>query len=306
MAKRHGFTLIELLVVIAIIAVLIGLLLPAVQKVREAANRMKCSNNLKQIGLALHNYHNSHGSLPPGGMSANETSWHVHILPFLEQEALFRNFDLRPGAYTSGGPQQTGRNGEAVRNKMAQYLCPSAGFERVQTGGPHNVHAPELIDGVPPYTTHYYGNMGPKGPNPATGQDYAHREVGSHGGFASQGVFECDSRIGFKDITDGTSHTFLVGEVSWTNSLTGTRYRSWMRGCERPRNSWIAGCRNVATAINSPSIQVFNDIAFGSMHPGGANFLLCDGSVRFVVQAIPLGVYRASASRNGGETQTLE
>jgi prepilin-type processing-associated H-X9-DG protein len=108
-------------------------------------------------------------------------------------------------------------------------------------------------------------------------------------------VFECESKTAFKDITDGTSNTFLVGEVSWVNSRTGTRYRSWMRGCNG--TEWIAGCRNVATSINTPSIDLFNDIAYGSQHPGGTNFVLCDGRVVFVSQNINLSVYKATASR---------
>jgi prepilin-type N-terminal cleavage/methylation domain-containing protein/prepilin-type processing-associated H-X9-DG protein len=300
----RAFTLIELLVVIAIIAVLIGLLLPAVQKVREAANRAKCFNNLKQIGLALHNYHDAEKRFPPGGVDRNETSWHVYLLPYLEQEALFREFDLSPGSFTSG-PGQAGRNAVAF-NRVAVYLCPSARTEKMLLNTPNNVNTPELINGQPPYTTHYYGVMGPGGTNPATGAPYGFRNTTEYGGFGTQGVFECNSRTRIADVTDGTSNTLLVGEVSWVHPVVGSRYRSWMRGCEQGGNNWIAGCRNVVSSINTPDIATFNNIAFGSQHPGGANFVLCDGSVRFVSENINLGVYKAAASRNGGEANGLD
>jgi prepilin-type N-terminal cleavage/methylation domain-containing protein len=299
--KRQGFTLIELLVVIAIIGVLVGLLLPAVQKVREAANRLKCQNNLKQIALAVHHYHHQRGHFPPGGESANETSWHVFILPYLDQEALFLKFNLSPGAYTSG-PGQAGRNAVAF-NRVATYLCPSQTVEKMVLVPPSYYIPDELVNGEPPYTTHYYGVMGPKGTNPATGQPYGFRNVGSYGGYGTQGIFECDSKTAFRDVTDGVSNTFLVGEMSWFSSVVGSRYRSWMRGCQT--NGWSAGSRNVAASINTPSIAVFNDMAFGSMHQGGTNFALGDASVRFVSDNISLGVYKAAASRNGGEASNL-
>jgi prepilin-type N-terminal cleavage/methylation domain-containing protein len=169
----RGFTLIELLVVIAIIAILIGLLLPAIQKVREAANRTRCQNNLKQIGLALHNYHDANRRFPPGGVIANETSWHVLVLPYLEQQALFERFTTARGSFTATdfGPRQERRNGEAF-TRMAVYLCPSSPAEKMQLSPNDNVNPPELVDGVPPYTTHYYGNMGPKGQGDQPGHRY--------------------------------------------------------------------------------------------------------------------------------------
>ncbi len=303
-SRPSGFTLIELLVVIAIIGILIALLLPAVQKVREAANRLSCQNNLKQIGLAMANYHDSAQAFPPGGVSMNETSWHVHLLPYLEQDALFRQFNLSPGHYTDNGGQ--GRNNLAA-NRIALYLCPSSPADKMLLNAPNNVNPPDLINGQPPYTTHYYGVMGPKGTNPVTGQPYSSRDDDNgYGGFGTQGVFDCDSQTTIADITDGTSNTFLVGEVSWDNPFTGTRYRSWMRGCQNGGNGWIGGCRNVANGINTPQIALFNDIAFGSQHPGGANFVMCDGSVHFVRENINLGVLKAAASRNGGEVNQLD
>jgi prepilin-type processing-associated H-X9-DG protein len=299
-----------LLVVIAIIAILIGLLVPAVQKVREAADRASCQNNLKQIGLALHTFHDAYKGLPRAGKLSNELSWHVFILPFIEQDSLYRQFNLSPGPF-NGPPGNRGpRKNELGFTRIPIYLCPSSPTEKMFTGPPHHVNTPELVNGEPPYTTHYYGIMGPKGTNPATGQPYQWDNFGPHGGFARQGMFRRDTdgpaggggpnvgtRLG--GVADGTSNTLMVGEISWVNEVTGTRYRSWVRGCDTA--PVCAGSRNVANAINSPSIALFSDIAFGSMHPGGTNFVMGDGSVRFMQQGINLGTYRALASRDGGE-----
>jgi prepilin-type N-terminal cleavage/methylation domain-containing protein/prepilin-type processing-associated H-X9-DG protein len=309
-ARRRAFTLIELLVVIAIIAILIGLLLPAVQKVREAAARMKCSNNLKQIALALHNYHDSFGGCPRAGKRSNELSWHVYVLTFIEQDNLYRQFRFVAGAF-NGPPGNRGPlKNELAFNKISVYHCPSCPIDKMQLNPPHFANPPELVNGEAPFTTNYYGIMGPKGTNPATGQPYLFDNVGPHGGFARQGIFMRDTvipnpvtgpEIGnrFATITDGSSNTLMVGEISWFNNVTGTRYRSWVRGCDTA--PVCAGSRNVVNAINAPSIALFNDIAFGSQHPGGANFALGDGSVRFIAQTIPLGTYRALASCDGGE-----
>jgi prepilin-type N-terminal cleavage/methylation domain-containing protein/prepilin-type processing-associated H-X9-DG protein len=308
--NRPGFTLIELLVVIAIIAILIALLVPAVQKVREAAARTQCQDHLKQIALGLHNFHDTYKYLPKAGKRSNELSWHVFLLPFIEQDPLYKQFNFAPGAF-NGPPGNRGpMKNELAFHKIAIYLCPSSIAEKMFTTAPHNVNTPELINNVAPYTTHYYGIMGPKGTNPVTGQPYEWDNVAPHGGFARQGIFLRDTvtsssspgpDIGIRmvQITDGTSNTLMVGEISWVNFQTGTRYRSWVRGCDTA--PVCAGSRNVVNAINSPSIALFNDIAFGSMHPGGAHFAMGDGSVRFIQDSINLGTYRALASRNGGE-----
>jgi prepilin-type processing-associated H-X9-DG protein len=146
--------------------------------------------------------------------------------------------------------------------------------------------------------------MGPKGVNPATGGDYDWLDLGPHGGFATQGILGRDSKNGFRDVTDGTSTTFLLGELSWVDPAVGSRYRSWVRACDTAPA--CGGCRNVNSSINTPSIAIFNDISFGSQHPGGANFAMADGSTRFVSQNISLAVYKATASRNGGEVQVID
>ena len=309
-SARRGFTLIELLVVIAIIGILIGLLLPAVQKVREAANRMKCANNLKQLGLGLHNFHGAYGGFPKAGKLANELSWHVFILPFIEQDALYRQFSFATGSYCGAGGTGPNKNIFAINDPMPMFLCPASPVTQMLTAAPNSPNTPEMVGTAVPYTTHYYGVIGAKGTNPVNGQAYPWINNGPHGGFATSGIFMVDTvststspgpDIGYaiSDVFDGTSNTLLVGEMSWTNNVTGTRYRSWVRGCDA--QPVCSGSRNVASSINAPSIALFNDIAFGSQHPGGANFCFGDGSVRFLSDNIYLSTYLSLASRNGGE-----
>lgn len=165
-----------------------------------------------------------------------------------------------------------------------------------------NSFAPDLVGGEAPYTTHYYGVMGPKGTNPATGTAYRADALGTHGGYGLQGIFHWTTPCRLSQVTDGTSNTLMLGEISWTNTVTGTRYRSWLRGRTMNDDHDVTGAKNVVNAINTPGVGTFNDIAMGSQHPGGANFALGDGSVRFIRDTIPLGTFRSLASRDGGET----
>jgi prepilin-type N-terminal cleavage/methylation domain-containing protein len=312
---RRAFTLIELLVVIAIIAILIALLVPAVQKVREASARTQCQNHLKQIGLAVHGFHDAYKGFPKAGEKSNNMSWHVFILPFIDQVPLYDKFDLSPGKFNDA-PNNTGP-GKNVNGLtlVPAYQCPSSLIKKMQTANPpNNPNLPEIMNGEIPYTTHYYGVMGPVGINPATGTAYRFDNSGAatHGGFSLQGIFVRDTtsnglkgcEIGIKaaQVTDGTSNTFLVGELSWGNDYTGTRYRSWVRGCDFDGTEVCAGCKNVVNVINFPAITLFNEISFGSSHPGGTHFCLADGTVRFIQQTINLGVYRSLASYDGGES----
>jgi prepilin-type N-terminal cleavage/methylation domain-containing protein/prepilin-type processing-associated H-X9-DG protein len=307
---RRGFTLIELLVVIAIIAILIALLVPAVQKVREAAARAQCQNNLKQIALAVHSYHDANRKLPPAYVANVQLSWHVFILPYVEQNTLFRAMDTTtPGDYTIAN-----RNNPYGLSRIGLYLCPSSHVERMLLTPPNNVNPPDLVPantGEAPYTVHYYGMTGPRGVNPVTGMAYPQSHC-THDGtqMATSGMFQPDQfadgklgRLTLSDVTDGTSNTIMVAEMSW-DSPFGTRYRSWLRGGEAG-GCYCVGARNATNAINSGIkgnlIAQFNEVPMGSMHPGGANFALGDGSVRFIQESISITTYRALASRNGGE-----
>jgi len=308
--RRRGFTLIELLVVIAIIAILIGLLLPAVQKVREAAARVKCQNNLKQLGIALNVFHDSVGGFPKAGKRSNELSWHVFLLPYIEQKNFYDQFSFVKGDFF-GGTNRTGPlKNELTYTKVNLYMCPAGIVEKTLATPPNHFDASQFINGRPPYTTHYYGVMGPK-TTPGSSPVYEVFIAGGQGDYSMQGIFVVDrdtaSTLPGPDvgnshatITDGSSNTLMVGEQSWF-SPTGTRYRSWGRGCD---DVVCAGCRNVANAINTYDISQFSDQSFGSSHSGGTNFVMGDGSVRFIRQNISLSTYKALASRNGGEANT--
>jgi prepilin-type N-terminal cleavage/methylation domain-containing protein/prepilin-type processing-associated H-X9-DG protein len=372
--NRHAFTLIELLVVIAIIAVLISLLLPAVQSAREAARRAQCTNNLKQIGIAMHNYEGSSGSFPASGimgwkasdpwaanaMTANRLGWRALILPQMEQNPIFNaiNFMLRNGDYGAGDAGSSAYTIWMTTNNT--FLCPSDGnneggfrpFGGPSTLGPGTIPSGQWPDSNPPK-------------NPFTGQDATVVPVSSYAGsfgdnycggplcgglpwetFRSPAVYppgfarigwdgywgtQFDSAFnptggslrGFFDyrseqivriasVTDGTSNTIMVGEVLpfraadsnfWhmNGSTAGTTVPlNWNSNTVDPASSncfwnWQSstaptGCRFSAAAKG-----------FASLHPGGANFLFADGSVRFLKQSIAMVTYCALGSRNGGE-----
>ncbi|QEL17958.1 DUF1559 domain-containing protein [Limnoglobus roseus] len=297
MNVRRGFTLIELLVVIAIIAILIGLLLPAVQKVREAAARAKCQNNLKQIGIGLHAYHDANGRFPAGATVANGLSWRVYVLPYVEQDSLYKLFDLGAGAW-NGGTNREGPNKMVhALNRISVFNCPSVPVIQASNG------SSTLVDGRKTFTSDYHGVAGPKGTNPVTGAAYAvDANPTGNGGFALQGILGKDTKTRFASTIDGTSNTLMVGEVSvkWNSNILESDGADWVRGMS---GNGMAGCRNVQNAINTPYTGVYNDISFGSPHNGGAQFAMGDGSVRFVQATVDLVVLKATASMDGGEIQ---
>ncbi|MGD9714681.1 MAG: DUF1559 domain-containing protein [Thermomicrobiales bacterium] len=304
---RTAFTLIELLVVIAIIAVLIGLLLPAVQKVREAAARMKCSNNLKQIGVALHSYHDAIGTFPKcTNIGSTSVGWTCLILPYIEQEAIGRQVNPALPAYATAGNV----NRLLGQYQVSVFLCPSYS----------EIRSSSTIDNLPggalAYTTHYVGNMGPKGTNPSSGSAYMVNGLGtSQGGLACEGILPFHSALSssspaqpaavrMTDITDGTSNTLMVFEVAWKGlEVSPGSLRSWVRGASWNNDSTAA--KNVANAMRTVKYNGggnYNDVSMGSNHPGGCLAAIGDGSVRFLQESIDLNrVLLPLASRGGGE-----
>jgi prepilin-type N-terminal cleavage/methylation domain-containing protein len=309
--RPRGFTLIELLVVIAIIAILIALLLPAVQQAREAARRTQCKNVMKQWGLALHNYHDTHNTLPQGAMGlnspatnhANNLSFHIHLLPFVDQAPLYNQFNLNRFYDDNSTPPLSNINLKDVTFEI--MFCPS-GRTRDQKD-----------DGNDDYTLHYYGVAGAKGPRPAplTGQ-YAFNgtlPTGDHGGVVVNGVLTRNRNFRFRDVTDGLSNTFLMGEISAQNQTGWTHsYRPWIQGANTAAdNAAMYCCKNVAYPIGPSGYtggnasRLFNDVRFGSQHEGGAHFLLGDGTVRFVSENIDFATYQAAASREDQEAYQI-
>jgi prepilin-type N-terminal cleavage/methylation domain-containing protein/prepilin-type processing-associated H-X9-DG protein len=298
-SRRSAFTLIELLVVIAIIGILIGLLLPAIQKVREAANRTRCTNNLKQLGVGLHNYHDTFLQFP--ALTAGGAGWHAHLLPYLEQAGLANKVSL------TGAFLYPSTNASLTNYQLNVLLCPSA----------TKTQSSSLIDSYDGthygYTTHYYGNAGPKGTNPQTGKAY-NVISGGFGGMAVDGMLPLyptvvsssptvPTGVTMAGVLDGTSNTLMVMEMSWTG-LDSQSFRTWIRGINWANDS---GCsKTVAHTMNLipyDGSSNFNEFSMGSNHVGGCNVCFGDGSVRFLSSSTDLNtVLLPLASRAGGET----
>ncbi|QDV69720.1 Type II secretion system protein G precursor [Rosistilla carotiformis] len=302
--RSKGFTLVELLVVIAIIGILVGLLLPAVQAAREAARRMECSNNLKQLGIALHNYHDTFQVFPPGRMSCDGwtggpctgktwmdkpgTSGLVMLLPFMELNTLYDQFGgfQAGGLEPSGGPAdwRTPQVDAAMKQRPPVFVCPS------------EIAAP-IYNGTA--TGNYVFVHGRRGPGSGTDQVSL-----KHG---NTGVFNYLSTYSMSDITDGTAQTLAFGEVlaadkpesvnRWT--LAG-RHLDSLRSTENPINT-PPGTGPITLTIYGSTLNG----AMGSRHPGGSMFTFCDGHVAFISETVNMTVYRAISTREGGEVVRL-
>ncbi|WP_437202175.1 DUF1559 domain-containing protein [Planctomicrobium sp. SH664] len=306
--QRRGFTLIELLVVIAIIAVLIAMLLPAVQQARESARRTQCKNNIKQIGLALHNYHDVHKVFPPGqmqdygfsvGRPANQSyqfryryGWHVMLFPYLDQTALFNSF-MNTHQNTALRPYEWPDRGTIIPG----FSCPSdPAMPKVTSLGSYSNY--QLSQGSKSMRT---GTTTSAGTNSMEGN----------------GIASCISSIQIRDITDGTSNTAAAGEIKVVPMNDGDRRghlyaglrATWTVALRDPPNSGAPDVLQTGYASHQDDIPVslVADTAFLHMnvrshHTGGAQILLCDGSVRFVSNNIHLQTWNNLGNREDGNT----
>ncbi|PQO43752.1 DUF1559 domain-containing protein [Blastopirellula marina] len=292
--RRRGFTLVELLVVIAIIGVLIALLLPAVQQAREAARRMSCTNNLKQIGLASHNYHDTFrqfstvefGSVAYANLSG--ASYFAAILPFLEQSNAYQLYDP---SLSNSDPYNVTVTGQ----KIEAFLCPSAA-QRREVGGTCDAGRAE---------GHYAVNVGSEAAS-------AYAGAGQQLNGAIVYGISSPTKTAFRDMTDGTSNTLLVGESAY--NLPDYTFSSG--SCAgSPRYSFTYWANPYPSSIAFSTETLYNPKdkqgdgiwdsswthAFRSEHSGGAQFVFVDGSVHFVADTIDATTLDALATRNGGE-----
>ena len=294
--EGRGFTLIELLVVIAIIAVLIALLLPAVQQAREAARRSQCKNGLKQIGLALHNYHDTLRSFPPGYVSlfdasGNDTGagwgWGSFLLPHLEQSALYHQINFSVGI-------ESALNIAPRVQTLPTFLCPSDTapdrWQAAQRDPSTGVFQSNICEVA---SANYVGVFGTFEP-----------------GVGGDGIFFRNRVVGMKDITDGSSSTLMVGERSfrlgeatWTGAVTGAVIvpeGSDGVGTGPPEfaSSMVLGHTGDGYSPGNPRSHVNQ---FYSLHTGGVHFLFGDGHVSFLSNSLDYGVYQALTTRAGGE-----
>ena len=311
---RRGFTLIELLVVIAIIAILIALLLPAVQQAREAARRSQCRNNLKQIGLALHNYHDNFTVFPPGNAlsslsatapytvnltTANRAAgygWAAFILPYLDQAPLYNQLNVS-GLELVRLMQQASLR-PLAQTSLSVYLCPS---DTAPALNDQRAFTNAIFGDTSVATSNYVGVHGTR---------WSHADNWVLNGTDPFGVFWPASRVGIRDITDGTSNTFMVGERNWDNLSA-----IWV-GTRNYTGNGDVGLRQVVGItnwkINLPGTNAPR--AFHSNHVGGAHFVFADGRVQFISDAIHfdntqgisgdpkslLGTYQRLGMRNDG------
>lgn len=312
-ARITAFTLVELLVVLAIIGLLIALLLPAVMAARESARRTQCRNNLRQIGLAMHAYHDvgqrlpggsswySNGAIGPGPSPiwGYSRGWMVWLLPFVEQNNRFGQVDLAAAQIDSTIHAAGVSNLSVIQTRLPLVLCPSDADASLPRTDRADGAAGHLIA-----VGNYAANIGDHRNIGGTGWlfpdgNYYDFGNGSNSAGKLRGVISReDYAARFAEITDGLSNTFLVGEVI-------PRYCAW--------HDW--GTQSFATTAFPPNwknrefqsgalaiTDSTNCITFRSLHAGGAHFLLCDGSVQFTRDTIDIGAYQALSSRGGGET----
>jgi prepilin-type N-terminal cleavage/methylation domain-containing protein len=317
--RRSAFTLVELLVVIAIIGVLVALLLPAVQAAREAARRSQCSNNLKQLGIAIHMFHDTFHKFPVGTHDDDNRSfcWRTWILPYVEQKSLYDqlvaqgmwvppqmgggsnngNVDSIPGSEVSGNTNLK----TLGKTKLGFYNCPSDVLP--------------LYDNDGYAKTSYCGNMGPVVGTPTSCASSNAKGSLQRGVFLMANDNSYTWTTNMASMIDGTSNTIMVGEVSETLNINSkkpsdSRFPIWVGGNNNGGCSGTAGAGatlrfiDLAYYINR-RIGNESDSCFGSKHPGGAQFTLGDASVRFVTANVNTTIWRAAGTRDGGESYQL-
>ena len=282
--KQRGFTLVELLVVIAIIGILVALLLPAVQAAREAARRMQCSNALKQLGLACHNYHDTYKSLPPGYLRkqpvVNNTAywgWGSFVLPFMEQAPLHEQLDV--GNTHAAVAVLDPVLGPLFKEAIPTFRCPSDVGPAINTNGNFR------LQGENTATSNYVANNGSR--NAFLGHLDLDRRIWA-------GVFSRDNVKRFRDIVDGTSNVIMLGERRWQFKDTAGNLRqigaSTVFGVRRDNNTCSGRMNGMATGRSKLNYNNTNScrgrLGFSSQHPGGAMFVLCDASVQFIPETV--------------------
>lgn len=293
---RNGFSPIDAIFLILICAMLSFLVVPRLSTQRETSRRASCSKQMKNIGQAILSFHERTNHLPSAGVvprpyvSSNELSWHVTILGDLGYQYLLDEFNLGPGAYHSTRLNRKNNPHGLVR--IDEYICPSATRDR-------SVGFQDAVQNNPVFTAHFYGIMGPRGTSPS-GVEYGMLDYGP---YASDGAIVVDQPRRLKDITDGTTKTYVVGELSWDDAGC---YRSWVRGVN---GAVVGGSKNIRWSQRmryfgdedpaDGNAGGFNDVSLGSQHPRGTHLLYADGSARFCNETIDHLVYKGGASISG-------
>ena len=320
---RNAFTLVELLVVIAIIGTLVGLLLPAVQSAREAARRAQCTNNLKQTGLALQNFHDARKALPEGWLcdpagnppdnhhseEGRGWGWASRILPYMEEDALFRtHIEPRIRATTANAiADLVAANPAAVQTVIPGFLCPSdagAGkptFLPGEEGGTDNDHEhPDQTLGATTYSrTNYVGMFGTNSweaheeDEHGGGEEEEHHEEGEP--YDGNGLFFANSRMPFRHVSDGLSKTIMVGERD--SRIGGSLWIGMVQGLAEPIGRVVAHGHHVPNG--NPAEQHFGD--FSSRHQGGANVVFADGHCDFIAETVNEEVFHKLCTRKAGD-----